>query len=509
MKIAYLIFWLPTVVTGLASGQVNVNLSKKHFYQINKLTAPSQKLALYRKYFTKDSIRAIKKAEDFWQAKTDSLAEAIAQREEALERKGKLIKDGVNSRIFRTVYKPWARKLAAKQLEWLHQHNMSPSPILHQILFRYFEEYFLAATQNDSTLTVLRTQMPSLHMPRQLMSKVRDYRLIKHDQAKNIEGIVKGKIKRLKNLGQINAVHAKAQGYLNESMKYSRYADLLNNSDSLKGLAYAQGEKIGMNYLSKIEGHSSVRELVKYQDEIEKVKEMPGQYKSRIEQLSDSAYVKDQAKKKAEEMAMKYITEHPGIMQGVRKKMSLLMRKYSVVYNSNDLSTAIKRTSLKGKPVRERLYFASNFQLLSLTPLNIDFSPMAGYRFNKKFVTGLGFNYRQSFRDSLPTLSRDVLGYKIFSSFDVVKSFFAYGEFDRNVLGIHNPEGPLRPQWKNAAFLGIGRKIRVHPRFEMTMMFLYNFLREYPDPIYPNRWNVRIGIQTSALGMFKLKPTFK
>lgn len=121
----------------------------------------------------------------------------------------------------------------------------------------------------------------------------------------------------------------------------------------------------------------------------------------------------------------------------------------------------------------------------------------------------MGGNYRQSFGDSLPRLSPDVLGYKFFSDYDVVRDFFVHGEFDRNATGFEKRESYFKRIWTNAAFLGIGRKIRIHPRIDITMLFLYNFLYDHPDPVYPKKWNIRIGFQTSRLAMFKRKPTFK
>jgi hypothetical protein len=39
-----------------------------------------------------------------------------------------------------------------------------------------------------------------------------------------------------------------------------------------------------------------------------------------------------------------------------------------------------------------------------------------------------------------------------------MRDFFAYGEFDRNSSGFEKREGSSERIWKNAAFLGIGRK---------------------------------------------------
>jgi len=139
----------------------------------------------------------------------------------------------------------------------------------------------------------------------------------------------------------------------------------------------------------------------------------------------------------------------------------------------------------------------------SIDPLAIDFSPQVGYKLNRKFVIGIGGTYRQSFGDSVPSLAPTVFGYKAFSSYEVVSSFFAYTEYDRNSPGIKKEEGKSVRMWNDALFLGAGRKFTVHPKIEMTLIIAYNFLHQLSDPIYPKPWMVKVGFQTSELAMLK------
>lgn len=163
----------------------------------------------------------------------------------------------------------------------------------------------------------------------------------------------------------------------------------------------------------------------------------------------------------------------------MRTKLSLLMKKYSVVPNSNDLSSARKRTSLEGRTFRERLVIATNFQVISLDPVSIDFAPTIGYMFNKRFIAGLGATYRQKFgTDSIPALSPDVWGYKAFTSYDVLRNFFAYGEYERNSPGRESAEYGSNRIWKAAFLAGVGRKFAVHRKVDMTLIVGYNFLHE-------------------------------
>jgi hypothetical protein len=499
-----------------AHSQARLKVSNKHVSKINNQSSASKKLALYRKYFKKDSIKYVRETDRYWQSKTDSIADYIHKREKAIDSKKKAIADGATSKVYNTVYRPWARRLAKNQIDWLDKHKIRISSFSRIALLNYFEDYFLQASQDESKLTELKQQMPDIPLPKQLSSKLNTYKILNPEKVKEFEQLAKGKLPGLEGVkdlqskaqqytGKVNGVKDKAQQYSGKLDEYSQYAKTFSNTDSLKGFVQTRGEEMASAYVSKIDGFS---ELGKAQGDLDKLKSLPDQYKTQIEQLQDSAYIKEQAKKKAEELAMNYISEHPEIMQGVQKKMALLMKKYSIVPNSNDLSTAVKRTSLEGRRFRERLYFAGNFQVLNLDPFSIDLSPMIGYRFNTRFLAGIGANYRQSFKDTIPSFSPTVFGYKAFTSYDVVKNFFAYAEFDRNSPGVKRTEAGSQLLWKNAAFAGVGRKFMIRPKLEMTVLMLYNFFHDIKDPVYPRAWNVRVGFQTSELAFFKAKPRF-
>lgn len=500
----YLTILLCLVSAVLQGQDFKQALTEKHLQKVLQTENAVLKLRKYKRFFHRDSIKQARQVDRYWQAKTDSLYRVIAAREKAVARKLKPIKDHAASKIYRTIYEPWARKQAERQINILEQTGLNPSPMFISFLKSYFRDYFLQATQNDSMLVALKAQLPSLPLPKQLSSKVRDFQLIHPRKTINIEALAKGKLNGIKGVKNMRLLQDKAARYNNQVNQYSQYGKLLQNADTLKAFAKAEGEKIAMNHLSKTEQFTQVNELKKYQGELDKLKGMPGQYKTQVEQLQDSAYIKEQSKKQAEEFALNYVTEHPEIMQSIQKKMNLLMKKYSVVPNSNDLSTAIKRSSLRGMTFRERLVFSGNFQVLSWDPFTIDASPSIGYKFNRYFALGVGGNYRQTFStDTIPKLAPEVLGYKAFVSYDLFRNFFACGEFDRNSPGMNTEEDKSSRIWRNAAFAGMGRKIRIHSKVEMIILMMYNFMHKLNDPIYPRPFVIRIGFQTSETAMLK------
>jgi hypothetical protein len=482
-----------------------VKLSDKSKRKIEKAKNAETRLKRYEKYYSKDSLKQARKFEKQLDARGDSLVNAFRKQQEVIERRSKAAKDGLNSKVYNTVYAPWAKKQSREQLQWLEKHNIRISENLKQVLLAHFEAYFLRASQNDSMLTSIKEKMPGVTLPKQLSAKVDDYKTLNPQKYFSSDGLAKGKLPAIPGGEKINDLQGKAGQYTGKMKEVNGYRDTLGDTEKAKLMASEKAEEAASGYSDGLEGVSALKKSTQSMD---KLKEMPLEYKTKAEQMQDSAYRKEQARQKAEEFAMEYINQHPELTRGAQRKMSLLMKKYSIIPNSNDLSTATRHTSLKGRSFKERLYIASNFQVLSLEPVSIDWSPMIGYRFNKRFLAGIGGNYRQSFSDTIPAFSPDVLGYKVFSAYDIIKNFFAYGEFDRNTPGVNKTEQISQRIWKNAAFLGLGRKFPIHKKVEMTIVMMYNFLHERHDQIYPKPWCVRIGFQTSELAWFKPKPLF-
>lgn len=422
--------------------------------------------------------------------------------EKTVNVKAASVTERARQRLERKVYRPWAQRQSRQQLAWLEQHGFLVSDRFGKILVRYFEYYFLDVAGNDSTLMALKESMPGFPLPRQLNARL--------DACKSMHA---GKIKTpgLRQLGaripgisgfeKISKVQVNGKQYLNDINTYAGRGQAFSGNGNLKAVAATRGEAAATAYVSKM---GELSELGQAQAEVSKLQGMPGHYQSQVAYLQDSAYLKDQARKKAEEIALNYLTGNPQIIQGVQRKMSLLMKKYSFLPNSNDLSSAVKNNSLKGRNFGERLVIGGNFQILNLKPFTIDLSPSLGYKLNRDFVLGIGGNYRQTFSaDTIPRLAPQVFGYKAFASHNVWRNFFAYGKFDRNSPGVKTHEGKASRVWKNAAFAGIGRKIAVHKKVEMTVLVVYNFLHRQHDPVYPRPLVIKVGFQTSEIAMLK------
>lgn len=217
--------------------------------------------------------------------------------------------------------------------------------------------------------------------------------------------------------------------------------------------------------------------------------------------------MKKEGKEKAVEKAVDHFAEHGDKLQGAQAKMSKLLSKYREFSNSNDLSDAVKHTSMKGKTFFEHLLIGGNFNVLSTEPFSIDFSPLIGYKFTTKLSMGLGMSFRYTYSDSIKNkfyISPRNTSYKTFVNYDVIKGFFAYGEWEKSGIRASSNDKSNKT-WKDNYFVGVGKKFLVHPKLYLTLTALYNLNNEENNPVHPRRFQMRLGFQVSELATRKKK----
>lgn len=456
---------------GLVLAQPSLDfLSLKHIQKIEKGKSAKDKLKQYKIFYSKDSIKHLKQLDKYWQYKSDSLLATTQIDGERLMDNA----SGLSKRDLRRI-----SKLREK-------YNI---PIQNLDTLKSFP---------DSAMLVEKAKLLGRETGYDLPQESFDIKKEGIQQVKN--GLQNSSVAEVEEGREIAG---KAMAYQNDFNDFQNEIDSYAQNDSL----IRQELKYGLEHQvqERIEGVEELKVLEDYKKQVKGLDPSQHEYMKEFDNLQDSAYRKEQVKQKAEEMALDYIAENPAIMKAAKSKMDLLMKKYSIVPNSNDLSTAVKRTSLEGRSFKERLFVASNFQVLSLKPVAFDFSPLIGYRFSGRLIAGIGGNYRKTFGDSLGKTSSDMIGYKIFASYDVIKNFFAYSEFANNSTGMQQTESATKRLWNTSLLLGAGRKFTIHTKVEMTMVVLYNFARNPGDTVYPSPWIIRFGFQCSEIAFLKRK----
>ncbi len=275
--------------------------------------------------------------------------------------------------------------------------------------------------------------------------------------------------------------------------------------DSLQGLFDSNPEEL-MNGAESIATTALLNDktFADLNQKSEAINEIIAQQKK----MADPEYLKNEGKTKAKEEAINGFAEHADKIQGAQAKMSRLLGKYKEYTSNGDESYGVKRTSLQGKSLKERIVLGGNFNVVSTDPISLDLSPMIGYRFNTKFYVGVGMNYRQTFGnvDSLKYnwyVTPKNTSFRTFVNYDIIKNFYAYGEWEVGSSGKQNAEE--NKSWNNNYFIGLGKKLLIHPKLYMTITALYNLNNEEHNQTHPQRFQMRIGFQTSDLAFRKKK----
>lgn len=441
-------------------------LSSKHLNKIENAKSASKKLKLYKKFYTRDSARISKDLDKYWEQQSDSIFNAIQDNSNVK----------LSKRDQRLLKRASGKISDAKSLKGKTLHLPDSAATMNQI--------------SDK----VKDNLPPLSVPH-------DSAEIKREVRKAV-----GVVQSQPAMNEVNGIANEAKSYSVQAGQYKNQITGLAKNDSAsraelkrKALVLAQSRTSRFRALSMLE---------QQKESMKQLQNSSNEYKEQSEQLQDSAYLKEKAKEKAEEAALDYLAKNPAVMDAIARKTALLMKVYSIVPNSNDLRTAVKRSSLEGRSFKDRIFLGGNFQILNLKPVSIEASPVIGYRLTSRLITGLGMNFRKTFNDTLSRIASNMIGYKIFVSYDVIQNFFGYSEFSRNAAAIEQTEGHEDREWNSAFLIGVGRKISLHPRLDMTAIILYNVTHRSDNSVYSNRWSFRIGFQTSALGFIKKKPEF-
>lgn len=230
--------------------------------------------------------------------------------------------------------------------------------------------------------------------------------------------------------------------------------------------------------------------------ELGKLEEYKGQLEQTRQQAQQSL-AKQQMKEKMAAQAKEYISKNADKLQQVQSQMGELKKKYSYVPNSNDLSTAKKRTSLADEPLGKRLVFGGNFNVSETNPVAIDLSPTVSYRFNTLFEMGASGMYRAEFNASRSGVASEdgaTYGYSLFVSHMVFKNFFGYLEGE-NISRVKQVQDQPEREWDQTFLLGIGRRFAIAKWLEMQAIVTYNFLHENRDGVYNSPLVFKTGIR--------------
>jgi hypothetical protein len=332
-------------------------------------------------------------------------------------------------------------------------------------------------------------KLPTLNTPN--TSLINGNHLEKYTSGMNDRISQFGGVDKVKNLipGKFKNLNSVIPG------EYKHYGDMVKDPSKIDG---AIDQKAAQT--------DAFQELSKQQGALPGMNDLPKDMIKDLEKYQNYDNIKSQAKDLAVNQAKDFFKGHEDKLNGAMSKMAKLKKKYSYVPDSRDLSTAVKRNSLKGQPLRDRLVIGGNFQVLRGNPLSLDLSPYVLYKFNKVFFAGGGGTFRASLGDENnlhAQIVQNVYGVNALARHTLYKGFFGYGEFTYMSRPVNRQQSTTdTPQsaWTEGLLIGIGKKITLSKLFNGTIIFTYDVLHN-DSSVNPKAWNLRFGFELGKMSL--------
>jgi len=339
------------------------------------------------------------------------------------------------------------------------------------------------------------------------------------DQIDGVLGKYSGRTVNIDELGQLKGLQRQLGAIRQESNLYFKDG---------QGLLNGMGDdNTLMQFLEQKVGHRMEFQELKQQmavvDNIEEHKQQLSQPQLRQQMLA-----------KAKSIGAQQFAGRQDLLKAAQEKLAKYKRKYVTVHSTNDMSTAVKRNSLAGEPLSERLMLGGTFQIIpayskqqqpaspagrqqhtgnnsnsaysnnsgdSKVPTSVDISPLLGYRINKKLTVGVGGTYRAILEIDDLKRKDQVYGYRGFIQQHAIKGFFVHGEYENlNTASLTTDSGDkVNRSWQPAGLAGIGREFNFFKHAKGQVMFLYNFLHEDGASPYRKPWMIRFGFNLQGL----------
>ena len=269
------------------------------------------------------------------------------------------------------------------------------------------------------------------------------------------------------------------------------------NSYSKDLTALRQGKLTNVKAIPEaIEGQvgqiDQLQELQQQSGALEEFTSQPDSYRQQMEQYQNQENLKQQAQNKLIEKSVDHFVGQNETVAQARQTLDQSKRKYARV--QTEQNKFVRATSLKNTPTIERLVPGLRLQVHQGPPTAFDLSPFVGYRFNTRWLAGLGSSYRLAL-DSKKKLIRNhpVYGGHIFIERLFYKSLLVHAQYEllrANVSALSVIAEQERTT-ASSVLIGAGKQYGITKKVKGNILFLYNLVDHSNGP-YPTRWNIQM-----------------
>ena len=217
----------------------------------------------------------------------------------------------------------------------------------------------------------------------------------------------------------------------------------------------------------------------------------------------DSTALANKAKEMVKEQIMNEAQNHfagkQAALQQAMDKMSKMKDRYSEVQNMADLPKKLT-SSLKGKPLAERVVPAITFQIQKSNYFLLDLNPMLMYRVKANISMGVGWNYRFAFDKIVNKPSERVYGPR--AAFELGWKKGISFRFLPEIMNTHFPPrtvqagvDPTYRKWVSSLFFGIKKDFKICQQLKGNTEILYNLYSHNGISPYNDKVSVRFGFE--------------
>jgi hypothetical protein len=253
------------------------------------------------------------------------------------------------------------------------------------------------------------------------------------------------------------------------------------------------GMREAADELGKLEGYeASIRnqiEVMRYKADLQQA------YEKHLKGKDSGALVKE-ALMKGQEIGGGHFEGQEQLLSSAQQQLSSL-KSGGLNFGNAENMEIIKPNSLQGKGLGKRLVIGGNLQISRQEEhTGIDFSPVLGYRWNKRYMWGLGGTYRAKINEDEGSVVKgeQVYGGRFYMEYSLLSKFFLHGEYELMSQAIVDPHSDMvRRVNAPGAMIGAGIHYSFMRNIKGSVMVLYNFLHDPPTSPYKEPFMFRFG----------------
>lgn len=225
-------------------------------------------------------------------------------------------------------------------------------------------------------------------------------------------------------------------------------------------------------------------------------KQKATEYQDIIQQYKNKKLLQEEIKRKATQVVNDKFNKLSPTVKNAQKQIAKA-KKLNPAIQSFKAIIKKRPNEMKGKPFRQRFVPGITVQTYNDDKFAFDGAVQAGYRFSGRLTLGLGYTYRISIdeRNVNWVSGEGISGYRVYTNFRLLKSFYAHGELE--ALSLDRTKQPALLETSQdvvyGSYFGLGKRYSISRKVKGTIEGLYRV--DYKGSVPgPAKVSLRVGL---------------